>query len=168
MATRTFAQDARAVSRDVGDGFAAFGTYLGAGLRAMGPTGRRLALTAFGAVLSLSLGAATASAFRLPSAVTDPAQPQDQMLAQSELPSDAAARAYAMENPPIYRTAADRTEDALPFVQATADASQPEAAPTSAAAYSVPAEQTSTPDSNPVAATPATAPTVDADNARQS
>ncbi len=143
MATRTFGPDLNAVNHGLNDRFATVRSYVGAGLQAMGPTGRRLALTAFGAVLALCLGAATASAFRLPSEVTDPAQPQDQVLAQSELPSEAAARAYALENPPVYTTAADHA-DAAPTDTTVETATLTEdIKPMSAVTYTGPADDPS-------------------------
>ena len=156
MVTRTFGQDFNALSRVVGEW-----------LEALGPLGRRLALTAFGAVLALGLGAATASAFRLPSEVTDPPQPQDQVLAQSELPSEAVARAYALENLPVYTTATDRADDMTPTVDATPvdTAALPEdASPTPAVIYTVPADDAS-PTIKAGANSPAPASTPTADDA---
>ncbi len=117
MAARTFEQDFNALSHGLGDRFAAVRATIGQGLEAMGPLGRRLALTTFGAVLALGLGAAAATALRLPSELTDPAQPQDQVLAQTELPSEAAARANALENPPVYTVAADHAGGDTPTIE---------------------------------------------------
>jgi hypothetical protein len=137
MATRTFEQDFNALSYALSDRLA----FVGDGLKAMGPLGRRLALTAFGALLALGLGAATASAFRLPSDVTDPTQPQDQTLAQTELPSDTAARTNVLENPPVYTVAADHADDTASLDTTVETAALPEdAAPTPAVIYATPAD----------------------------
>ncbi len=155
MANVTFHRDSNSFGHGAGHGSTGVGAYVGEVLQAMGPLGRRLALTAFGGVLALSLGAATASAFRLPSEVTDPGQPQDQALAQSELPSEAAARAYALENPPVYTVAADHA-DATPTLDVAADtttAASEDAQPTPAVAYTGATEE-----ADPAAKTDADAP----------
>jgi hypothetical protein len=159
MATRTFEQDFNALSDALGDRFA----FVGDGLKTMGPLGRRLALTTFGAVLALGLGAATASAFRLPSEVTDPAQPQDQTLAQSELPSETAARAYALANPPVYAVAGDHADATMPTDATFITATTPEdAGATPAVSYATSDEtpsSTDKTDADATSSTPTTAPT---------
>ena len=71
---------------------------------AMGSRGRRYALTGLGAILALGLGAAAASAVRLPADMSDQATP-DQATTLDELPSAAAARAFALGNPPMLAVA---------------------------------------------------------------
>jgi hypothetical protein len=105
---------------------AEIGARISHALDVLGPFGRRFALTGLGAVVALCCGVATASAFRLPSEVTDPAQAQEQTVAQSELPSEAAARAYALENPPTYMAAAPKDAD---------DPTRPNASPSLAALH---------------------------------
>ncbi len=119
MATRALEQDFNGLTQSLGNGFAITGQKIGSAFSNMNPYGRRFAVTGLGAILALSLGAATAGAFRLPTEITDPAQPQDQTLAQSELPSETAARTYALENPPTYSVPTPKDVDATPSDVAT-------------------------------------------------
>jgi hypothetical protein len=82
-----------------------FKSDLNAFFATMGPRGRRYALTAIGAILALGLGAGAASVLRLPSDPSDPAAP-DQTAALDELPAAAAARTFALGNPPTLAVAA--------------------------------------------------------------
>jgi hypothetical protein len=86
--------------------------------RAIGPFGRRALVTGIGAILSLSLGVGVATAFRLPQDMAQPVQP-DAMTVQDELPSTAAARAYALANPPAYPMAVQTATDDIPPPDAT-------------------------------------------------
>jgi hypothetical protein len=114
MSTRTFEQDFSVAARRSDAGPSGLGRNAAALFSAMGPRGRRYTLTGLGAVLALGLGVATASAVRLPSDMANAAQSSDQTLAQDELPSEAAVRAYALENPPTYVVAQPRITDAAP------------------------------------------------------
>jgi hypothetical protein len=80
---------------------------MGEGLKRVSPWERRFALAGLGAVAALTLGGSAASLVRLPADV-NAAPATDQTLALAELPSEAAARANALNNPPLspQRTAA--------------------------------------------------------------
>ncbi len=122
MTARTFHQDFSGAPLILKGGFSTVGERIGDAWLSLGPWGRRSVVTGLGAVLALALGVAAAAIVRLPSETTDPIQPQDQNLAQSELPSEAAARAYALDHPPTYAVAAPSEEDAaLPDASSTPD-----------------------------------------------
>ena len=103
---------------------------LGAAWESLGLVGRRAAVTAAGAILALSCGAAVAGVVRLPAELQSLAQ-ADEMTVQTELPSETAARAYALENPPVYN------------VQPKADADDT-ALPSASPDVTIPAEETAT------------------------
>jgi hypothetical protein len=105
MATQSLDQDLAGFRHQVERALSAVGEEFSRMSQALGPHGRRFALTGVGAIIALGLGAAAASAVRLPSDMKDPAPAQDQALVQTELPSEAAARAYALENPPAMTAA---------------------------------------------------------------
>ena len=92
-----------------------FGAQIGAAWEGLGLLGRRAVVTAVGAVFALTCGAAVAGAVRLPADMQSAAQP-DEMTVQTELPSEAAARAYALENPPSYNLSAKTDTDTAPQV----------------------------------------------------
>ena len=58
--------------------------------------------------------------FACPPTMQSAAQP-DEMTVQTELPSEAAARAYALENPPTMALKPDINADATPMSDATPD-----------------------------------------------
>ena len=87
------------------------GDQIAAHWDSLGLIGRRAAVTAVGAVFALSFGVAAADVVRLPADMQDTAQ-TDQMAVQTELPSDTAARTYALANPPVYNVAAKADDDA--------------------------------------------------------
>ena len=96
------------------------GVQSGAVWERLGVVGRRAVLTAAGAVFALTCGAAAANVVRLPADMQSAAQP-DEMTVQTELPSEAAARAYALENPPTMALKPDINADATPMSDATPD-----------------------------------------------
>ena len=171
MSSQTFDQDSSALAHKAGDGLSGLGASLARGREALGPFGRRFMVTGVGAVLALGLGAAAASAVRLPPEIRDPAQAQDQGLTQDELPSITTARANALANPPALMLANQQVADPQ-----TADAAVPAAADTDVAtraddqpttvAYTTPTPDADD-DAQPAAATrvaPAASPSSDDQN----
>jgi hypothetical protein len=129
--TRTVEQDFSALTGGAGK----LTSAIGRAFDALGPVGRRVALTGFGAVMALSCGAAAAIAVRLPAEVKAAGDAPEQAVVRSELPSEAAARRYALENPPSYTVASTPDADAPLATDAAPDVQTAEAPTVTHAVY---------------------------------
>jgi hypothetical protein len=87
---------------------AAFRDDLRAVFAAISPRARRYGLTGIGGLVALGFGAASALAVRLPADIRETATP-DQTVVLDELPAAAAARAFALSNPPTLMVAEPKT-----------------------------------------------------------
>ncbi len=84
--------------------------------------GRRALIAVVGVMLAMGGGAGVAEAFRVPTApVADAVDP----VVPDELPSQAAARAYALDNPPSYTVAEKTLSTDVPSVQLALATSDP-------------------------------------------
>jgi hypothetical protein len=126
----------------------------------IGLAGRRALIAAGGGILAVGGGAEMGAAFHAP---TTPVAETVDRIVPDELPSQAAARAYALDNPPSYRVAYKTLSTDVPSVEVALATSDPRSdvsdAPEDDA--TLPTSSTTAPDDAKTAPPPAVVPAPD-------